>query len=80
MPHPNPDDLVNPEDAGRWEGDTFHFHEPLVTVRNDGVSVMKSITIPPEALGDGITRDDVVHALLNQVGPATAEPIDGNQP
>ena len=77
MTEPTPENLINVEDAGHWEGDTLHFNEPLVSI-GDGVMVAKGITIPPDALEDGITRDDVISALLNPIVPFTSDPPDGD--
>lgn len=73
--HPN---LIKVEDAGRWIGHTFHFNESLVAV-GDGVMIAKSICVPPDSLEEGITRDDVISALLNPIGPITTERIEPDQ-
>lgn len=56
--------MIDPDDVGRWEGDTFIFNEPFDL--GEG-RVAKRISIGPNALGPGITRDDAIHAFINGV-------------
>lgn len=52
-----------PEDHGHWEGTEFVFDEPVQM----GESTITRLQTSAMVLADGVTRDDVVHALLNQV-------------
>lgn len=57
---------IDPDEVGHWEGNTFVLDTP-VTNANVG---FRRITIDENAsFGDGITREDVVHAMLNSAPP-----------
>lgn len=69
----NPTDYVHAADAGRWDGDRFVFDPPLVRLDDDGQPcTIQELDCARMSLPDGITRDDVVHALLNPVDADSA--------
>lgn len=49
---------VDPDCLGQWVGQTFVFEEPFVVLDAN----CPACTIP-----DGVTRDDVVHAMINPI-------------
>ena len=60
--------MREPEDHGHWEGDRFVFTPPLKFVDELGRDqVMRTIDCSCLQLGEGVTRDDVVHAMLNSI-------------
>lgn len=60
--------LTSLEEAGYWEGERFIFNEPIeVATENGKVITMTELDTTGMTLQDGIERDDVVHAIINQV-------------
>lgn len=55
------------EGAGHWDGDEFVFHEPveMYVDRDEQPKRMRRLNFAGMTLTDGITREDVVHAMLN---------------
>lgn len=57
---------VKPEDAGHWDGDRFIFDHPLIMRDQYGRDqTMRVLDCSRMQLDEGITREDVLHALLN---------------
>lgn len=52
---------MSPDEAGFWDGDVFKFHEPLQV----GDKILHSVSFVDYEEADGITREDVLSALLN---------------
>lgn len=52
---------VKPEDVGFWEDDEFVFFKPF----DMGGQTVKRLITQGMKLEPGITRDDVIHALIN---------------
>lgn len=66
--------FIKPEEVGRWDGDTFVFDDPpyiVVTANGDPVTYER-IRVDMAPKGE-VTRDDVIHALIN---PVYAEPLE----
>lgn len=63
---PPPGGWISIEDAGFWNGSTFTFDPPITVVSEQGVITMREIDTAGMTLGEGVERDDVIHALLNQ--------------
>lgn len=62
------DQMRRPEDHGRWEGDTFHFEPPVeLPDGRGGTKTVRSVMMDGAMLEDGISKDDVIHAMLNQI-------------
>lgn len=60
--------MKDPKDHGYWDGDVYHFTPPLEFAGKDDLPhTVRSIDLTQLALGEGISRDDVVHAMLNPV-------------
>ena len=60
------DIFVDPEKAGHWDGDTFVFNETVeVPVDGGGTVLMSRLDTSTMELAEGITRDDVILAILN---------------
>lgn len=57
----------DPKDWGHWEGDVFVFNEPVEFGPGQVVTRLDTSQMVVE---DGVTRDDVIHALLNPIYPA----------
>lgn len=63
-------EFLHPDDAGHWEGDVYVFTPPIVQVDETGRKlVMQRADFSLAVLPEGVTRDDVVHALLNPIIP-----------
>ncbi len=54
---------TRPEDVGYWDGDDFVFFQPRMV----GDRVMTRLKTGGMQMGPGITREDVIHALINPV-------------
>ncbi len=52
---------TKPEDVGYWEDEEFVFFQPY----NLGGKTVTRLQTQGMKLGPGITRDDVIHALIN---------------
>lgn len=54
------------DDLGRWDGDVFEFHQPITyeIVGGPGITV-RCIDFSTFELPDGITRDEVLLAMLD---------------
>lgn len=52
---------LRPEDVGHWQGEDFVFNEPMMI----GGRPMARLVTKGMRLEPGITRDDVIHALIN---------------
>ncbi len=59
----------DPADYGSWEGDVFVFNEP---VDIGGGHQMQRLDTSQMVVEEGITREDVIHALLNPILPPGA--------
>lgn len=60
--------MTNPDDVGRWEGETFVFFEPHAVVTTDGVIIMEKLHLADVAYDSpDITKEDVIHAVVNSV-------------
>lgn len=60
--------MKDPKDHGYWAGDVFHFTPPLeFPGKVDLPHTVRSIDLSQLVLGENISRDDVVHAMLNSV-------------
>lgn len=61
--------MIKPEDVGQWDGDRFIFNEPVVVGTVDGAELtMRIVEFGPDSLRpEGVTREDVIHALLNPI-------------
>lgn len=69
-------DYVRPEDVGHWEGDTFVLDQP-VTLPNG--RTVRRVTVPSDAsISQDMTRDDVIHVILNAVTTASLRDRDGD--
>lgn len=55
--------MIDPAKAGYWDGDRYVLHEPIIL----GGRTFKGLDCSGMAMEGGITRDDVVHAVLNAV-------------
>ena len=58
---------VDPATVGRWEGDVFVFNDPpFIVIAKDGhPASFTRIDTKGMVLAEGVTRDDVIHALIN---------------
>lgn len=68
--------MKTPEDNGYWVGDTFVF-DPPTQIQDEAtgdVRTIREIDFTGMVLEDGITREDVVHAMLNPVRVTSAPP------
>lgn len=63
---------MTPNEAGFWDGDVFKFHEPLQV----GDKILHSVSFVDYEEADGITREDVLSALLNPVKLVWADDPD----
>lgn len=72
-PLDQPEELVHPRDKGFWDGSAFIFDPPLERpgINAQGEPVTHTIARLSFAenmmLGDGITRNDILYALLNSI-------------
>lgn len=61
--------LRRPEDHGHWDGMTFVFEPPARVPTDDGEITMREFDTSTMTLPNGVTRDDVIRALLNPTRP-----------
>lgn len=61
---------MNPDELGTWDGDVFRFHEPIDT----GDRIIEAITFTDYEEADGITREDVISALINPIKMVWIDP------
>lgn len=59
--HPQEPQYLDPAQVGHWEGDDFVFDRPQII----GGKPMHRLVTTGMVLEPGITRDDVIHALIN---------------
>lgn len=58
--------FIDPDTLGNWVGEIFVFEEPfMLRDANGGEYPVQQINTTGMVLQDGITRDDVVHAMIN---------------
>jgi hypothetical protein len=58
--------FIDPDTIGHWEGSKFVFDEPITLITEDGTPrTMREIDTEGMTLAGGITKDDVIHALVN---------------
>ena len=56
------------EEYGRWEGTKFIFHEPLEYVDQDGkAGRLATLETAGMQLAPGLTRDEVIEALIQPI-------------
>ncbi len=62
------DGMIDPNDCGHWDGDRFVFDPPLTLFDADGgVHVMQQLDFTHMVLQGGLSRDDILHAMVNAV-------------
>ena len=63
---------MNLDEVGTWDGEVFRFYKPVEA----GDRIISSITFADYEEADGITREDVISALLNPVKLVWADDPD----
>jgi hypothetical protein len=64
----NDEGFIDPLALGHWDGDEFHFDEPFTTTDEDGNPLsIRVLHTEFATLQDGITKQDVVNAIVNSV-------------
>lgn len=61
--------MKEPEDYGHWDGDVFVCHEPVEIFMSDSRTPkqVRKLDLTGIRLPRNVTRDDVVHAMLNSI-------------
>lgn len=61
--------MKEPEDYGHWDGDVFVFDSEVPIIMSDTKRprIVKRLDFSEVKLPPDVTRDDVVHAMLNPV-------------
>ena len=55
-------------ELGHWEGRVFHYNEPVILTKPDGTSAtVERIDLGRMQMGDGITYEEVVEAIANNI-------------